>query len=114
MGDPMKTYSKIMHGQLAFPMHFSKPGVDLIRRLLHHKPTKRLGVLKGGAKLIMEHAWFRGFDWDAFLKKKLTAPIIQAVRNPEDLSNFEHYDDDNEQQEVYKVDEKNPNWDAEF
>ena len=58
--DPMKTYAKIMHGQLSFPMHFSKPAVDLIRRLLHHKATKRIGVLKGGAKLIIDHAWCGG------------------------------------------------------
>lgn len=59
----MKTYAKIMHGQIAFPMHFSKQAVDLIRRLLHAKPTKRLGVLKGGARLVKDHLWFKGFDW---------------------------------------------------
>ena len=77
--DPMKTYANIMHGQLAFPVHFSKPAVDLIRRLLNHKPTKRLGVLKGGAKTVKEHVWYKGFDWKAFLDKKITAPIVQQV-----------------------------------
>ena len=77
--DPMKTYANIMHGQLAFPVHFSKPAVDLIRRLLHHKPTKRLGVLKGGAKTVKEHVWYKGFDWNAFLDKKIAAPIVQPV-----------------------------------
>jgi serine/threonine protein kinase len=65
--DPMKTYAKIMHGQIAFPMHFSKQAVDLIRRLLHAKPTKRLGVLKGGARLVKDHLWFKGFDWYTFM-----------------------------------------------
>jgi serine/threonine protein kinase len=112
--DPMKTYAKIMHGQLVFPMHFTKNSVDLIRRLLHHRSTKRLGVLKGGAKLIIEHSWFKGFDWDGLLKKKLTAPIIQNVKNTEDLSNFDAFSDEATPFEEYRVDPKNANWDDEF
>ena len=34
-------------------------------RAQHSKATKRLGVVKGGAKLIKEHPWFKGFDWCA-------------------------------------------------
>lgn len=92
--DPMKTYAKIMHGQLSFPMHFSKPAVDLVRRLLHHKATRRIGVLKGGAKLIIDHAWFAGFHWENFLARKLPAPIVQKVKDAEDLSNFDDYPDE--------------------
>lgn len=112
--DPMKTYAKIMHGQLVFPMHFTKNSVDLIRRLLHHRATKRLGVLKGGAKLIIEHSWFKGFDWDGLLRKRLTAPIIQNVRGTEDLSNFDNFSDEAPPLEEYTVDPRNPNWDDEF
>eukprot|EP00463_Aulacantha_scolymantha_P001639 TRINITY_DN2264_c0_g1_i1.p1 TRINITY_DN2264_c0_g1~~TRINITY_DN2264_c0_g1_i1.p1 ORF type:complete len:80 (-),score=7.83 TRINITY_DN2264_c0_g1_i1:279-518(-) len=50
--DPMKTYAKIMHGSITFPSHFSKDAVSLVKKLLHHKHTKRLGVVKGGARLI--------------------------------------------------------------
>ena len=39
--DPMKTYAKIMHGKIAFPSHFSKEAIDLVKKLLHHKSTKR-------------------------------------------------------------------------
>jgi hypothetical protein len=34
-----------------------------LRRSQHSKATKRLGVMKGGARLIKEHPWFKGFDW---------------------------------------------------
>ena len=47
--DPMKTYAKIMQGTINFPSHFSKEAVSLIKKLLQHKPTKRLGVVNGGA-----------------------------------------------------------------
>jgi len=112
--DPMKTYAKIMQGQITFPMHFSKAAVDLIRRLLHSKATKRLGVLKGGAKLIKEHVWFKGFDWDAFEARKIPAPIIMPVKNNEDLSNFEEYPDEDAAIEEYSGDPKNPDWDKDF
>jgi cGMP-dependent protein kinase len=112
--DPMKTYTKIMAGQLVFPMHFSKNAVDLIKRLLHPKATKRLGVITGGAKLIKEHPWFNGFDWNSFAKKKLAAPIILPVKSSEDLSNFESYPDENNPIEDYAPDSKHPQWDEEF
>jgi len=112
--DPMKTYAKIMHGQVAFPMHFSKHAVDLIKRLLHPKPTKRLGVLKGGAKLIKQHPWFKNFDWEQFEKQTMKAPIILPVKSKEDLSNFEEYPDEETVWEEYVPDPKNPDWDSDF
>jgi len=112
--DPMKTYAKIMHGHVSFPMHFSKPAIDLIKYLLHPKPTKRLGVIKGGAGLIKTHAWFKGFDWDQFLKKKLVAPIRNPIKDPEDLTNFEKYPDEEMQYEDFVPDPKNLDWEKEF
>ena len=36
-------------GTINFPSHFSKEAVSIIKKLLQHKPTKRLGVVNGGA-----------------------------------------------------------------
>ena len=47
----MKTYAKIMHGAISFPSHFSKDAVSIIKKLLRHKATKRLGVLKVAVSL---------------------------------------------------------------
>jgi protein kinase A len=91
--DPMKTYSKIMAGKINYPAHFSKDAINLISRLLEHKPTKRLGVVKGGADLIKSHPFFKGFDWEAMYRRKLEPPIKQPVANPEDTSNFDDYPD---------------------
>jgi len=110
--DPMKTYAKIMHGSITFPSHFSKEAVSLIKKLLHHKSTKRLGVVKGGAKLIKKHPWFKGFDWDALLAKKLKAPIVPKIKGNTDISNFDDYPEEEDQIQHYVDD--GTNWDADF
>jgi len=112
--DPMKTYSKIMQGQPSFPMHFTKPSVELIRRLLQPKQTRRLGVGKGGIRRIKKNLWFIGFNWTAFLKRKMKPPIIQKVQSDFDLSNFEEYPEEDQQYPPYKGDPDNPNWDKSF
>lgn len=48
-----------MHGAVNYPSHFSKEAVSLIKKLLQHKATKRLGVVKGGAAEIKKHPWFK-------------------------------------------------------
>merc|ERR1711870_20301 len=44
--EPIETYRKIIRGRIRFPRYFSQEVRDLIRGLLHNKPTRRLGVLK--------------------------------------------------------------------
>jgi CRP-like cAMP-binding protein len=109
--DPMKTYAKIMHGKITFPSHFSKDAVNLISRLLNHKATKRLGVVKGGATLIKEHPWFSTFDWKALIERRLKAPIIPKIASPEDISNFDDYPDDDE---IPPYVDNGTDWDADF
>lgn len=53
---------------------------DLVKKLLVRKPAYRLGQGAGGATAIKRHAWFAGFDWAAFGKKKLKAPYVPVVR----------------------------------
>jgi len=110
--DPMKTYAKIMHGNITFPSHFSKESVNLVQKLLHHKPTKRLGVVKGGAKLIKKHAWFKNFDFDKLYAREVKPPIVPKIKNAEDLGNFDQFNDEPPKIEAYEDD--GSNWDAEF
>jgi len=110
--DPMKTYAKIMHGNITFPSHFSKEAVNLVQKLLHHKPTKRLGVVKGGAKLIKKHAWFKNFDFDKLYNREVKPPIVPKIKSAEDLGNFDQFNDDAPKIEAYEDD--GSNWDAEF
>jgi len=110
--DPMKTYAKIIHGSITFPSHFSKDAINLIQKLLYPKPTKRLGVVNGGAKLIKKHAFFKGFDWEALFNRKLKPYIIPKIKSPEDLSNFDESAEKEHHFDAY--DDDGSNWDAEF
>lgn len=113
--DQLKVYSKIMNGQIAYPSHFSKEAIDLIRRLLHPKPTKRLGVTANSVQQIKTHPWFTGFDWDALAGKRMQAPIVMSIKDDEDLSNFDTYpSEDDPYPEDYVPDPKNADWDAGF
>lgn len=79
------------------------------------QPTKRLGVVNGGARLIKEHAWFADFDWEAFTARRMPAPIVLPVSSADDLSNFEEYPlDAEEPPEHYVPDAKITGWDADF
>eukprot|EP01084_Bolivina_argentea_P002326 4299_1 len=101
--EPIETYRKIIRGRVKFPRYFTPEARDLIRGLLRNKPTKRLGILKGGAQNIRKHGWFYGFNWDKLYKGTLTAPIINKVRNNKDLSNFVNSEEDEEDEEALPV-----------
>ena len=53
---------------------------DLVKRLLTHSPTQRLGSLKGGAADVKSHPWFLDFDWSAFESQTMPAPYIPKAR----------------------------------
>jgi len=92
--DPMEVYQLILGGDLKFPSHFSRAAMDLITKLMNQNQAKRLGNMKNGVKDIIKHKWFSGFDWDGLLSKSMTPPIQPVVKNPEDMSNYDEYPED--------------------
>ena len=56
-------------GQLKFPGHVSGTAKDLITCMMQRAPQKRLEISQ-----IKRHAFFRKFDWDALLSKRMKAP----------------------------------------
>lgn len=52
---------------------------DLLKRLLMHNPSQRLGALKGGADDVKNHPWFVGFDWEAFTSKRMSPVHVPKV-----------------------------------
>jgi CRP-like cAMP-binding protein len=111
--DPMKTYAKIMHGSLTFPSHFTKEAVSITKKLLHHKPFKRLGVVKGGSKMIMKHPWFKETNWKELVERKVKAPIVPTIKDKFDLGNFEPYAED-EEDEPQPYTDDGTGWDEAF
>lgn len=110
--DPMKTYAKILHGTISYPSHFSKEAQSIIKKLLQPQPHKRLGVVKGGSKLIKKHPWYKGFEWQHCFDKKIPAPYIPSIKDSRDVSNFDEYDEEEDDAEPYRDD--GSNWEEEF
>jgi len=88
--DSMQMYQLIAKGKITFPKHLGPDARSLITGLLQLDPTKRLGVIQGGAATIKSHPWFTsvGFDWAALVARRMPPPIVPAVRSASDLSNF--------------------------
>jgi len=101
--EPIETYRKIIRGHVKFPRYFSAEARDLIRGLLRNKPTKRLGILRGGADNIRKHAWFSTFEWDKLCDGSMKAPIINKVKNNQDLSNFINSEEDQQDEQALPV-----------
>ena len=86
--DPIETYRKIIRGRIRFPRYFSTDVRELIKGLLHNKPTRRLGILKGGAMNIKKHSWYKHFNWNSLNEGTMPAPIINKVKDNTDCHNF--------------------------
>eukprot|EP01047_Picozoa_sp_COSAG01_P048172 COSAG01_NODE_4668_length_4830_cov_12.821542_5_plen_66_part_01 len=48
----------------------------LIGGLLSPDPTRRMSAVA-----IKQHGWFKTMNWDALLKKQITAPWVPTVRS---------------------------------
>jgi len=81
-------FRNIMTCQFEFPKVFSPECKDIVNRLLQVRPTKRLGVIKGGHDLLKQQAWFKGFDWKALNEKKFEVPMKPNVKSFDDMDNF--------------------------
>lgn len=113
--DPMKTYNIILRGidAIEFPKKVTRNATNLIKKLCRDNPIERLGYLKDGLRDIKKHRWFQGFDWEGLRQRSpsIIPPIIPNVRGPTDLSNFDHFNppDPNENPPI-----DNSGWDEDF
>jgi len=96
--NPFVIYEKILRGEFGFPGHVVATARDLIKGLLAHDRTKRLGNLKRGANDLKDHAWFASINWDDLYNKTIPSPLVPPSTGQEgDTSNFEIYEEDEEE-----------------
>jgi len=98
-GDHMVICKNIVRGKLEFSRKYPEKAKDLTQQLLVKESHMRLGNLKGGAKDIKDHAWFKSLDFNELYRKRIKAPWIPTIKSPLDSSNFELYDEDDEVEE---------------
>jgi len=63
---------------------------DLILKLLIKDKEKRMGKFEE----LKAHPFFKGFDWENLLEKKIKAPLIPICDGMKWLQNFDDIDDE--------------------
>lgn len=58
--------------------------MDILKALLQHDPSKRLGGGPGGAEDVMAHPWFKSVDWTKMEKDEVDPPFVPECKT----SNF--------------------------
>ena len=69
--------------------NWSEDSMNFINGCLIRKECNRLGY-KNGCKELIEHSWFKDFDWDGILEKKIQAPFIPLSGGNYDKKYCEH------------------------
>jgi len=94
--DPMGIYQKILAGKVYFPKYFDKNAKALVKKLLTADLSKRYGNLKDGPNDILKHKWFSTLDFQKLEALETPAPYKPAMKDEQDISNFEDIPDSNE------------------
>ena len=89
--NPFAIYEKILKGKLVFPTSMDLISKDLIKHLLTHDLSKRLGNLKNGTQDVKNHVFFKQIDWKIVENCQLMPPIVPRLSHPGDTQYFDVY-----------------------
>lgn len=78
-GDLAKTLIQVVQNKPKFPAFFNESSIDLIKKLLHEDPEKRLG--SNGFNEIKNHAFFKRINWKNVENLKTKPPLIAVAKN---------------------------------
>ncbi|PVU91935.1 hypothetical protein BB559_003919 [Furculomyces boomerangus] len=95
--DHYRLYERILSGKIAWPVGFDLNAKNLVQNLISHDLTKRYGNLKGGARDIKSHVWFKEVNWDKLAKLEISAPLIPSKKSNSDTGNFDKYEETGEE-----------------
>jgi len=112
--DQMVICRNILGGKIEWPAQI-QPYAEcksVIQALLKKDVAKRLGCMKGGAKDIKQHAWFKSMNWGKLRGSEIKSPWTPPITNPLDTSHFDPYDDEEEDSQPYRDD--GTGWDDDF
>nr|CCA19967.1 cAMPdependent protein kinase catalytic subunit putat [Albugo laibachii Nc14] len=91
--NPFGIYQKILNGKIEFPKHMDSKAKDLIKKLLSHDRTKRLGCLRNGSEDVRKHKYFAKVNWEAVYNKTESPPYVPQISGPGDHQHFDEYPD---------------------
>ena len=83
-------YKNIILKQLKFKesVELSAEGKNFIENLLVKNPAKRLGSIADSLE-VMNHEWFRNFDWTKLIEKQLKSPYNPIQSEKDWIKNFD-------------------------
>lgn len=87
--DEDEIYDAILADEPPYPIDMDKDSVSLMQGLFVRDPEKRLGSGPQDAQEVMQHAFFKGIDWDDLYYKRVPAPYIPTLHGETDTSNFD-------------------------
>ena len=87
----MATFKRISVMDYRISSQINPDAADLIKRLLQHNPSKRYGMLAGGATDVFNHNLCKHIDVEKLTKKELPTPWAPKIKDPLDTSNFDSY-----------------------
>ena len=91
--EPLKLFNKIIKGKIRFPKNINENAKSIIKHFLNVDMNKRLGCNKRGIYEIIIHPFFKNFDWEALLHRKLTPPFIPNIRRLNLDNNYRKIDE---------------------
>ena len=77
-------YQKILESELFYPKYIDKSLRNLLEGLFQKNSKNRFSEVE-----IKKHEWFKGFDWNALLEKKLIPPFMPILKSDTDVTYFD-------------------------
>eukprot|EP00924_Labyrinthula_sp_SR-Ha-C_P016933 snap_masked-scaffold_6-processed-gene-19.19-mRNA-1 protein AED:0.58 eAED:0.58 QI:0/-1/0/1/-1/1/1/0/193 len=102
----IRIYQKILALDVTYPPFIEQKAYKLIEKLLEPDLSKRAGCLKSGTLGIQKSNWFAKTNFQGLLNFEEPAPYIPEVFGENDTSNFDHYDEEEEEfEEAVRLEE---------
>lgn len=83
-------FESILNDDPEYPeeVSFSNDAIDFINKLLIKDPKTRLGSSEKDYVELQEHPWYKDFNWEMLLEKKIQMEYIPKVSSSNDASNY--------------------------
>ena len=82
-------YELIQKAELRIPGFVSAEARDLITKLLHRDPNRRLGSTDADCEPMKKHAFFQSINWEKLYKREIKPDFVPKVSHDGDTSNFD-------------------------
>ena len=87
--DDDEVYKNILEHEIVYPCSLGMESTLFMDLLLERQPELRLGSGEEDAEEVKAQCFFKQFNFEALLAKKIPAPFVPKLKNAEDVSYFD-------------------------